>query len=577
MTQSLPPDSPYDTAAAAASAPAALALPAPAKGWRFSPHAIIFFSSACIMIVELVAGRLIARDLGSSLYTWTSIIGVVLAGMSVGNYVGGRMADRWKARRFLGWLFLAASATCLGMLALSYFLSESTWVSDTLDKWEMNLPKRIVLYTVTMFLPPALLLGMISPAAAKLALERSHTVGGTIGSVYAWGAIGSILGTFLAGFWLIAALGARGVVLAVALGLAVVGLVLGPKRILHAVWVVLLGGLLWLSQTSWDPAFQLACRFGAQEGEEASAWSDPAWDFGKDTRYKKPLFAKDSNYQFVRVTSFQDDETGRLLYQLELDSLIHGYVDLEDPAHLEYDYEELYASLSKAFAEGREKVAALFIGGGSYTFPRWVQNEWPGSQCDVAEIDPMVLEANYQALGLPRDTTIRTFLNDARVVVNQLPPKRQYDLIFGDAFNDLTVPWHLTTVEFHRKLQRLLRPGGVLLTNIIDDYETAGLFLGAYVETVRRVFRHVYVFCTAPAGLESGRETFVVAATDSPDAALLERLASYSPGHDEGFPGSLLTPEQLAALKAKCGGRVLTDDNAPVENLLVPVFRDKEP
>ncbi len=576
MSQTVPSDRSVDAASAAAAAGAPRGL-ADATGWRFSPHVIIFFSSACIMIVELVAGRLIAPNLGSSLYTWTSIIGVVLAGMSIGNYLGGRMADRWRARGFLGWLFLAASVCCLGTLLLNGFLSDSMWVTRAIEDAQMSLPTRVVLATLVLFLLPALMLGMISPAAAKLALERSRTVGGTIGSVYAWGAIGSIAGTFAAGFWLIAALGARGVVLAVALSLGVIGLGLGPRRVVHVLWVAVLVALLWLSQTTWDPAFQVACRVGFQEGEETATWSDETaqWQWGPP--YERPPFARDGNYQIVRVCRFEDDESGRELYSLELDDLVHGYVDLSDPSHLEYEYEQVYGQIARLFAGGRETLSAFFIGGGSYTFPRWVQHEWPGSRCDVAEIDPLVLEANHQAMGLPRDTTIRTYVGDARVVVNRLPARRQYDLILGDAFNDLAVPWHLTTLEFHRKLRQILRADGVVLTNIIDDVGASGLFLGAYVETVRRVFRHVYVFCMEPDGVEPGQETFVVAATDTDDARVHQYLGALLPGHGEDFPGSLLTKGDLAALKARCRGRILTDDNAPVANLLAPVMRLKEP
>src|SRR5512135_1560024 len=95
------------------------------KGWRYAPHVIVFFSSAFIMVVELVAGRLIARHLGNSLYTWTSIIGVILAGMSIGNYVGGRLADRWRPEQLLGPLFLSASLVCLSVVPLNQFFSDS--------------------------------------------------------------------------------------------------------------------------------------------------------------------------------------------------------------------------------------------------------------------------------------------------------------------------------------------------------------------------------------------------------------------------------------------------------------------
>jgi spermidine synthase len=100
-----------------------------------------------------------------------------------------------------------------------------------------------------------------------------------------------------------------------------------------------------------------------------------------------------------------------------------------------------------------------------------------GSRCDVAEIDPSVVEACHQAMGLPRDTPIRTMLNDARVVVDRMSPDRRCDLIIGDAFSDLAVPWHLTTIEFQQKLRDHLADGGVVLTNIIKDFHAGGRFL----------------------------------------------------------------------------------------------------
>jgi spermidine synthase len=194
-----------------------------------------------------------------------------------------------------------------------------------------------------------------------------------------------------------------------------------------------------------------------------------------------------------------------------------------------------------------------------------VLHEWPGSRIDVAEIDPMVLEANHRALGLPRDTPIKTYLLDARNALDDLPRGRRYDVIFGDAFSDLSVPWHLTTLEFDRKIAAHLKPDGGYLINVIDDFEH-GLFLGAVVATLQRVFRHVYVFSTDKDGVSTGRETFVVAATQR-----AIRTRDWRPGHGGAFWGSLLTDKDLTTLRRRSGGRILTDDNAPVENLLAPV------
>ena len=239
-----------------------------AVGWRYTPHVIMFLSSACIMVVELVAGRLIARYLGSSLYTWTSIIGVVLAGMSIGNCIGGKIADRRRPERSLGWLFLAASLSCVLCLVLNNL------VADSQHEWTMIFPVRVILSTLISFLVPSMLLGTISPVTAKMALDRSKTIGSTIGSVYAWAAVGSIVGTFATGFFLIAALGSKGVVLLIAVGLGMIGLCFGPRRFIHATWVLVVASLLWLSQTSSAIAFQTACRYGLQEGERNETWSE---------------------------------------------------------------------------------------------------------------------------------------------------------------------------------------------------------------------------------------------------------------------------------------------------------------
>lgn len=541
------------------------AAPEPRPLWRFTPHVIIFCSSACIMVVELVAGRLTARHLGSSLYTWTSIIGVVLAGMSLGNYIGGRAADRWRPQALLGWLFLASSAACLSILVLNNVIADSPLGRQTAVEWHWNYPTTVVVWTLILFLLPALLLGTVSPVTAKMALLRGRAMGSTIGSVYAWGAIGSIVGTFAAGFWLIAMTGSRGVVISAALAMAILGVCLGPGRAFHAVWVAALAGALWLSQTAWTPAFEFACQWGLQDGVSVGS--------GDARRFVRYRFVRDSNYQFVRVYDCGGDSglsTGR---EISLDSLRHGYVDLADPSHLEYEYEQMYGSLAQRVLGHKGAIDAFFIGGGGYTFPRWVQNRWPGSRCDVAEIDPVVLEACHVAMGLPRDTTIRTFLNDARIVVAQMPAERKYDLIIGDAFSDVAVPWHLTTLEFHRSLKTHLSDGGLLLTNVIEDYHKGGFFLGSYIHTVKQVFRHVYVFCTGREGVCLGQDNFVVLATDSDDPELDRYLRSLGAWHGTDFAGSRLSDEQVADLTARGGWRVLTDDFAPVENLLAPMTR----
>ncbi len=510
-----------------------------------TPHAIAFFAAVCLMVVELLASRMIAEQAGSSLYTWTSVIGVVFAGMSIGNYVGGALSDRFEPACFIGWLFLAASAGVVGVLVLTYVFSTDTPFAS----WHW--PAMVFTTVFCTFFVPSLLLGTFAPAATKVAVQRTAVVGTTIGSVSAWNAAGSIVGTLAAGFWLIPALGTRSLTVLVASLLALAGVALGPRRRVQAVWAAIAVTLLVLTRAS-VPAL---AEWKHQELLQDSG-SDP--------------FSAESAYQAIRIyEESSDDDADRTLRVVSLDHLIHGYVDIKDPSYLNYGYERVYADIARRYAAGQPRVSAFFVGGGSYTFPRWLLTEWPGSETLVAEIDPMVLEANYRATGLPRNTPIRTVVMDARNAVDELPAGRQFDFFFGDAFNDLAVPYHLTTLEFSQKVASHLKPGGAYLVNLIDNY-ASGLLLGSFVGTLERVFKHVYVFCTEPDGVVNRRDTFVVAASNVP----LD-THGWQPHHGTHFEGSLLTPANLSELRKKCGGRILTDDNAPVEVLIAPVVRER--
>src|SRR4030042_413074 len=162
------------------------------------PSVTVFLSSACIMVLELVAGRLIARHLGSSLYTWTSVIGIVLAGITVGNYLGGRIADRFPARKALAVLLGISSVACVIVVVLNNLVGEWLWL------WKLSWPARVFTHVFLVFMLPSTLLGTISPVVAKMALDQGLPTGRTVGDKYAFGAAGSIAGTFLAGFYLIA-------------------------------------------------------------------------------------------------------------------------------------------------------------------------------------------------------------------------------------------------------------------------------------------------------------------------------------------------------------------------------------
>jgi spermidine synthase len=394
---------------------------------------------------------------------------------------------------------------------------------------------------------------MISPSSAKLALKRSKHVGTTIGAVYAWGTVGSIVGTLSTGFFLISALTANGVVLAAAVLMALVGWTVGPQRLFLVVWVAVLAPMVLCASLDGDAMNRDFREFAEKLGLRMNT--------------EGRFFSKESDYQYIKV---YEEQRGSMVRKLVLDHLVHGYVDMANPGHLEYDYEKVYADVAKRYAEGKPTVSAFFLGGGSFTFQRWTQHIWPDAHVEVAEIDPMVVEANHEALGLSRDTSIQIHIGDARNVVDSLPVDAKFDFFFGDAFNDFSVPWHLTTLEFNRKIAAHLTPDGAYLMNVIDDYRS-GQFLGACYVTLRKVFPYVYIFCTERTGVNDRRDTFVVAASQQPID-----ITDWLPDHFTDFEGSVLTPKDLNDLEKKCGGRVLTDELAPVENLLAPVVRTRD-
>ena len=186
--------------------------------------ALVFITSVCIMVLELTASRLIAKAVGSSLYTWTSVIGVILAGISIGNFLGGWLADRYDHRRSLAWLFFISSFCCITIYPLSQLMStrgRPDWIS-----WQLW----VVVIVSALFLHPSIALGMISPITASMALTKARHTGSTVGNVYAWGAMGSIVGTFLAGFYLISMFGTQHIIWMTAATLALLGVIMAAGQ-----------------------------------------------------------------------------------------------------------------------------------------------------------------------------------------------------------------------------------------------------------------------------------------------------------------------------------------------------------
>jgi spermidine synthase len=202
-----------------------------------------------------------------------------------------------------------------------------------------------------------------------------------------------------------------------------------------------------------------------------------------------------------------------------------------------------------------------------------METVYPNSDVLVIEIDPGVTEVAHDLLALRRDTEIVTHNEDARLFL-EAEPASLYDLIFGDAFNDYSVPYHLTTKEFNDRVHAWLAEGGLYVVNIVDG--PRGDFLRAYTHTLRQAFSHVYLAPTSGAWRETPRHTFVLVATDSP--LDLEALATEDAGDGEPLLArQLLSREEVDSLLAEKKAMTLTDDCAPVDQMLAPVFRGEAP
>jgi spermidine synthase len=198
---------------------------------------------------------------------------------------------------------------------------------------------------------------------------------------------------------------------------------------------------------------------------------------------------------------------------------------------------------------------------------------YPNSDVHVIEIDPGVTEVAHEMLGLRADTSIVTYHEDARTFMDR-GPQGAYDLVFGDAFSDFSVPYHLTTKEFNDSVQAWLADGGLYVVNIIDG--PYGHFLRAYVYTLRQTFAHVYLAVDLRDWWQTSRSTLVIIATDTPIDRDILRDVDAGDG-DAGLGRQLLEDSELDALIEEGRAVALTDRYAPVDQMLLPVFLDRTP
>lgn len=509
------------------------------------PAATVFISSSCIMVLELVAARLIARHLGSSLYTWTAVIGVVLAGITIGNYLGGRIADKFNSRKALAILFAISSASCISTIVLNNLVGEWIWL------WKFSWPARTFTHVSLVFLLPSLLLGTISPVVAKMALDQGLAKGRTVGDIYAAGAAGSIAGTFAAGYYLIAMMGTIAIIWTI-------GAVLLALAILFWIrfWPLYICALLFVSALLMGTA---PTQWAEKNGAALSLRGKPNPNI---------IYEDESQYCHIAVKQVSKNPDRRFFIQ---DKLKHSEIIMDNINNLQYFHTIIFAAITHSVTPKKDKLSAFHIGGGGYVFPRYLQKNWPGSRNDVAEIDPKVTRAAKEAFGLEPDSPINTYTMDARNYIDEIlekekkgNPSKKYDFIYEDAFNDYSVPFQLVTREFNDKVFDILDEDGIYMINCIGS-PSSGKFVGSYLNTLKKTFPYVYAI--GESGPQFNRQQFVLIASKqmlNPEKYVKQRLTN------EYW---YLSKSDIKELIKKANSLVLTDNYAPVENLLAPVVR----
>lgn len=506
----------------------------PLPGWL--AIALVTSTSAAVLVLEILAGRLLAPYVGVSLETFTGIIGTILAGIAAGAWAGGVAADHIDPRRLIPVLLVLGGALAIATIPIVRVLGEGSGSGGVV---------RIVALTAFGFLPSATVLSAIPPAVIKLQLRDLASTGATVGRLSAWSTAGALFGTFFTGFVLVATASVTSLIIAVGVILMVAGVVQFV-------------------------ADRVAGRSSATRGaatELLGVGGLAAVSLLGATLIDSPCETQTA-YYCLSVVVDPGLESGRTLL---LDDLTHSYVDLDDPTVLEFWYiRRVVDAIDVSNLDAGEPIDAVYLGGGAFTVPRYVRATRPGSAQTILEIDGDLVDVVENEIDFdPGDPgspdAVDIVVGDGRLSMAALADDSA-DVVVGDAFGSRAVPFHLATEEFLVDVDRVVRHGGIYVANVIDGSQQD--FLRAETATIAEVFEHVVLI--RGAGILDGRSgnSVVVASQDPIDVdALTERLAAdVDPSGPEDGRGEVTSGAALDGYLQ--GVTILTDDYAPVDQLI---------
>lgn len=416
---------------------------------------IVFISGAVVMVLELVGTRILAPYLGTSIFVWTSLIGIILGSLSLGYWLGGRLADKKQSYRIFA-LIIFSAAVLIGLVAVFQSV-----VLLFLPDFISDIRIAAILATLILFAPASVFLGMVSPYAVRLKIKDLQHSGATIGRLYAISTIGSIAGTFLTGFFLIAYLGSTKILYllsAILILISILAYYRDKLKFRVSIFLLIILSFIFSNYI-----------------KENSEFID------LDTRYNRVWI-----YQSI------DEETARPILSLITDpygSQSAMFLDRDDDLVFEYTK---YFRLAKHFQPNLKK--SLMIGGAGYSYAKDYLDKYDQAIIDVVEIDSQLTELAKKYFNLKDNSRLTIYHEDARTFLNRTSNK--YDAIFIDAFTShLSIPFQLTTMEAVEKIYQSLNQDGVVLVNIISAIEgDKGKFLRAQLATYQTKFKQVYLF-----------------------------------------------------------------------------------
>ena len=467
------------------------------KKYKF--EIIIFIVNAVYMILELIASRILSPYFGSSSIVWTSVIGIIMLSSSIGNYIGGIIADKEKLKRNVKYILMIS-----GISVLLIPLMQNTVLGFVIGLTK-NIKIGAILSTILLFFVPSMLVGFLSPIIIKLKMEDLKTAGKTSGKIYAIATLGCIVGNFLGGFYFIPRFGSVEVLFVLAIILFVLNIFVNEenKKFINKFFISTIIFCL------------ISCSLFVLHSYANE-------ELGKHVLNKETGIYVSYDTEYGRVLIYNFEQDGELVRNMLIDGGNESltYVEEEKKYELYSDYTKHYDLM---FEAEREIDDVLMIGGAGFSYPKHYISTFEDKNMDVVEIDGKVIELAktyfyldklIEEYDLENTKRLNIIEEDGRVYLNQNTKK--YDAILNDAFSGESPVETLTTLEAVQKIYDALEKDGVYLTNVITSIEGENSkFLKAEAKTLKEVFENVYVVpCTNPEDLKSKQNCMVIA-TDS--------------------------------------------------------------